>query len=67
MKVQILLGNQLIDTQIVSTEMLAAKPSLADVKRLALKASLEDRKIKISESLQANFRIFDVNGQLLGD
>ncbi len=39
------------------------KPSLTDLKRMALKASLEDRKIRISEAMQASFRIFDVLGK----
>ncbi len=62
MKIQIILSGQVIDTQIVSTEPMTVKPSLNDLKRMALKASLEDRKIRISEAMQASFRIFDVLG-----
>ena len=62
MKVQILLDDAVVATQIVSIEGLSSKPSLSDVKRMALKAALEDKKIRISESLRATFRAFDVNG-----
>ena len=62
MKVQILLDDAVIATQIVSIEGLSPKPSLSDVKRMALNAALEDKTIRISESLRATFRVFDVNG-----
>ena len=62
MKVQILVGNRVINTQLVSLEAMASKPSAMDVKKLALKAALEDRAIRISDSLQATFLLFDVNG-----
>ena len=39
MKVQIVLAGQVIDTQIISIETMSVRPSLKDVKRLALKAS----------------------------
>jgi len=62
MKVQILVRDQIIDTQIISTEPMMVKPSVNELKRLALKASLEDKKIRISESMVATFRVFDVFG-----
>lgn len=63
MKVQILLNNEVIATQIVSIETFSSKPSLEEVKRIALKAALEDKAIRISQSLQATFRLFEVNGE----
>ena len=63
MKIQIILSGQVIDTQIISTEPMKIKPSIKDLKRMALKASLEDRKIRIAEAMQASFRIFDVLGK----
>jgi len=62
MKVQILLDNAVIATQVVSLEGLSPRPSLNDVKRIALKAALEDKTIRISESLRATFRLFEPNG-----
>jgi len=62
MKVQILLEDAVVATQIVSIEGLSPKPSLSEVKRIALKAALKDKTIRISESLRATFRVFDVNG-----
>ena len=62
MKVQILVRDQIIDTQIISTEPMMVKPSVNELKRLALKASLEDKKIRISEFMVATFRVFDVFG-----
>jgi hypothetical protein len=59
-KVQILLDGEIVDTQTI-------KPSLSDVKRLALKAALEDKKIRISDSLRATFKLFDVSGGPVGD
>ena len=38
------------------------KPSVNELKRLALKASLEDHKIRMSGSMLATFRVFDVPG-----
>ena len=67
MKVQIVLAGQVIDTQIISTETMSVRPSLKDVKRLALKASLDDRKIRISEAMAASFKIFDVMGKPLDE
>jgi len=66
-KVQILLDNQVIATQIVSVEGLSSKPTLSDIKRIALRAALEDRTIRISESLRATFRLFEVNGDPVED
>ena len=62
MKIQIILAGQVIDTQIISTEPMMVKPSVNELKRLALKASLEDKKIRISVSMVATFRVFDVFG-----
>ena len=62
MKVQILLDDAVIATQIVSIEGLSTKPSLNDIKRIALNAALEDKTIRISESLRATFRLFEPNG-----
>jgi hypothetical protein len=62
MKVQILLDNAVIATQIVSVEGLSPRPSLSDVKRIALSAALEDKTIRISQSLRATFRLFEPNG-----
>ena len=67
MKVQIVLAGQVIDTQIISIETMSVRPSLKDVKRLALKASLDDRKIRISEAMAASFQIFDVMGKALDE
>ena len=63
MKVELLLDGRVINTQIISTEPMATKPSLDRVKRLALQAALEDNAIRISESLRLSFRLFDVGGQ----
>ena len=62
MKVQILLDDAVIATQIVSIEGLSPRPSVSDVKRIALNAALEDKTIRISESLRATFRLFEPNG-----
>ena len=62
MKVQILLDDAVVATQIVSIEGLSPKPSISDVKRLALNAALEDKTIRISQSLRATFRLFEPNG-----
>ena len=67
MKVQIVLAGQVIDTQIISTETMSVRPSLKDVKRLPLEASLDDRKIRISEAMAASFQIFDVMGKPLDE
>ena len=67
MKIQILIRGQVVDTQIVSTEPMVNKPSMHELKRLALKASLEDKKIRIAESMVATFRIFDVFGNPVED
>ena len=62
MKVQILVDNQVIATQLVSIEAMTVKPSFSDIKKVALKAALEDKTIRISESLRATFRLFEPNG-----
>ena len=67
MKVQIVLDNAVIATQIVSIEGVSPKPSLSAVKRLALNAALEDKTIRISESLRATFRLFEPNGDLVSE
>ena len=59
---QILLGDQVIATQLVSIESMTVKPSFSDIKKIALKAALEDKTIRISESLRAGFRFFDPSG-----
>jgi hypothetical protein len=63
MKVQILVDGQIVNTQIVSELLLNEKASIRDMKRLALKAALEDKAIRISDSLRATFRLFDVMGE----
>jgi len=62
MKVQILVDNQVIATQLVSIEAMTTKPTFKDIKKIALKAALEDKTIRISESLRAQFRFFDPSG-----
>jgi hypothetical protein len=66
-KVQILLGGQVVATQLISIESFATEPSHREIKRLALKRALEDRTISISQSLRASFRLFDVMGVPLED
>jgi hypothetical protein len=63
MKVQILLDGNVINTQIVSDLLQATKPTIQDYKRLALKAALEDKSIRVSESLRVTFKLFDVMGE----
>jgi len=46
MKVQLVLNGAVIATQIVSTELLSVKPSMSDLKRMALRGALEDRTIR---------------------
>ena len=62
MKVQILLDDEVIATQIVSTETISPRPSIDEIKRIALKAALADKTIRISESLRATFRLYEPNG-----
>ena len=62
-KVQILLGGQVVATQLISIESFAVQPPMREIKRLALKRALEDRTISISQSLQATFLMFDVMGK----
>ena len=62
MKVQILVGDQVIATQLVSIEAMSVQPTFKALKAMALKAALEDRTIRISESLLAEFRFFDPSG-----
>jgi len=61
-KVQIIVAGQVVNTQLVSIEILAAKPTYTEVKRIALKAALEDRMITIPQSLKATFKLFDPSG-----
>lgn len=63
MKVQILVDDQVVATQLLSLESFATEPPMREIKRLALKRALEDRTISISQSLVASFRLFDVMGQ----
>ena len=63
MKVQILLGGQVVATQLISIESFAVQPPMREIKRLALKRALEDRTISISQSLQATFLMLDVMGK----
>ena len=63
MKVQILLGDQVVATQLISIESFAVQPPMREIKRLALQRALEDRTISISQSLQATFLLFDVMGR----
>lgn len=67
MKVRLLLGDKIVSTQTVSTELLAEKPTIRDVKSLALKAALEEEAIKPSEALRVTFRLFDVQGHPVDD
>ncbi len=67
MKIQILVKGRVVNTQIISTETLLEKPSTRDVKRLALKAALEDGAIQPSDALGATFLIFDVMGNPIPD
>lgn len=67
MKVQILVGDQVINTQLISVEALGRVPESRELKRMALKAALEDNAISISQSLQASFRFFDVMGEPIDD
>lgn len=67
MKVQILLDGQVVSTQIVSEALYPVPPTLREAKRIALKAALEDGRLKLSELLRATFRVFDVLGEPLDD
>ena len=67
MKVQILLNDQVLNTQLVSIEALGKDVPPAEIKRLALKAALDDRAISLGQSLQVSFRLFDVMGRPLDD
>ena len=62
MKVQILVDGQVIATQLVSIEAMSVQPTFKVIKTIALKAALEDRTIRISDSLRAEFRFFDPSG-----
>ena len=63
MKVQILVDDQVVATQLISIESFGREPSMREIKQLALKRALEDRTITISQSLVAGFRLFDVMGK----
>ncbi|MEO6014866.1 MAG: hypothetical protein ABIQ30_14935 [Devosia sp.] len=67
MKIQILLDGQIVNTQIVSELLMGDKATLADFKRQAMRAALEDRAIRISESLRASFVLFDTMSRPLMD
>lgn len=62
MKVQLIVDGQVIATQLVSIEAMSVRPTFKAIKAMALKAALEDRTIRISESLRAEFRFFDPSG-----
>jgi hypothetical protein len=62
MKIQILIDGQVVNTQIVSEALYPVLPTLREAKRIALTAALEDGTLKLSESLRATFRAFDVMG-----
>ena len=67
MKVQILVDDQVVATQLISIESFATEPTMREIKRLALKRAIEDRTITISQSLVARFRLFDVTGRPIDD
>lgn len=67
MKVQILVDDQVVATQLISIESFATEPTMREIKRLALKRALEDRTVSISQSLVAGFRLFDVMGRPIED
>lgn len=62
MKVQILVGDQIVNTQLVSVEAFGREPSRTEIKQMALRAALQDRAITIPQALQSSFRLFDVMG-----
>lgn len=62
MKIQILVDGEVVNTQIVSEALYAVAPTLREAKRIALKAALEDGAVRLSDSLRATFRAFDVTG-----
>lgn len=66
MKVEILLDGRVVNTQLVS-ELLAPRATISDLKRMALRAALEDRAIRVSESLRVTFRLFDVTGKAIDE
>lgn len=67
MKVQILVGDQLIATQIVSLERYSIRPSYSDIKLIALRGALEDNAIRISDALRATFLLYDVAGRVIDE
>ena len=67
MKVQILVDGQVIATQLVSIEAMSVQPTFKVIKAAALKAALEDRTIRISDSLRAEFRFFDPSGAQIAE
>ena len=67
MKIQILVDDQIINTQLISVESLGQMPAHNVLKLMALRAALDDRAISISQSLRASFRLFDVTGQPIED
>jgi hypothetical protein len=66
-KVQILVGGNVVATQLVSIESFAVRPPMREIKRLALQRALEDKTISISQSLTATFQLFDVVGKPMAD
>ena len=66
-KVQILLNDQVVNTQLVSIESRNGDISMREVKRIALKAALEDRAITLGQSFKVSFRLFDVMGEPIED
>ncbi|MEO6014266.1 MAG: hypothetical protein ABIQ30_11875 [Devosia sp.] len=67
MKIQILVDGEVLNTQIVSELLMGEQASLADFKRQALKAALDDKRIRISQAITATFRLFDTMGNPLMD
>lgn len=67
MKVQIILNDEVLNTQLVSIEALGKDVPPAEIKRIALRAALDDRAITLGQSLQVRFRLFDVLGRPLDD
>ena len=67
MKIQILVDNQVVNTQIVSEALLSTTPSVRVAKLLALKQALDDKAIRLSDALRATFRVYDVMGKPLDD
>lgn len=67
MKIQILVDDIVINTQLISVEALGEMPPMSELKKMALKQALEDRAITLSQSLLAKFKLFDVAGNPIFD